>query len=428
MRKIGIIGGGASGLAAAITAAAGPKNIKIFILEHKEQAGKKLLSTGNGRCNLTNERMDSSFFRSEEIRCVEKVLEQFDASDTIHFFEELGLMMRSRNGYIYPRCEQASAVRELLVKEAERRGVVIYTNIHVTEIVPGKKGFQVFGRSSDTKDLKKRRFSFDKLILACGGRAAKVLGSDGSGYTLAKNLGHTIVPVVPALVQLKVKEHPFKEASGVRTEAGVSAYIAGEKICRDTGELQITNYGISGIPVFQISRYVARALYEKRRVEVEIDLLPSMSEDAFFSYLIKRRIGKEAMQTGDFLAGIFHSRLTACLLARLKIPVLRPAGELSEREIIKFVKQCKHSLLSIQDTTGYDNAQACAGGISLGEVDCVTMESRYVKGLYLTGELLDADGMCGGYNLQWAWATGILAGRHIISEIDMKQGKGEKDA
>lgn len=415
MRKIGIIGGGASGLAAAITAA-GQKNRKVFILEHKEQAGKKLLSTGNGRCNLTNEKVDSSFFRSEEITCAEKVLKQFGSLDTIRFFEGLGLMTRSRNGYIYPRCEQASVVRELLVKEAKRRGVVICTKMHVTKIIPEKKGFQILGEDLDRKDSGKRRFFFDKVILACGGRAANILGSDGSGYTIAKALGHTLVPVVPALVQLKVKEHPFQGAAGVRTEARVSAFIDGKKICSDTGELQITNYGISGIPVFQVSRYIAKALYEKRKAQVEIDFLPSMSEDAFFSYLMKRRRGKEAVQTGDYLAGIFHSKLTASFLSLLKISAGKPAGKLTEKELFHFMKQCKHSLLSIQDTTGYDNAQACAGGVSLREVDCHTMESRCVKGLYLTGELLDVDGMCGGYNLQWAWATGILAGRHILSE------------
>lgn len=411
MHKIGIIGGGASGLAAAITAAR-QKKAEIFILEHKELAGKKLLSTGNGRCNLTNERMDSSFFRSEEIDDVEKVLDQFGFSDTIRFFEELGLMMRSRNGYVYPRCEQASVVRELLVKEAERLGVTIHTGVHVTEVIPGKKGFRIYGEASDGKTVRKERFHADKVILACGGRAAKALGSDGSGYTLAKALGHTLVPVVPALVQLKVREHPFPAAAGVRTEARVSACVDGNTVFSDTGELQITNYGISGIPVFQVSRYIGKALYEKQRAEVEIDFLPSMKEEEFFDYLLKRKRGRETMNARGFLTGIFHGKLTDGLLALAKVPAKKKAGDLSDKELLKLVKVCKHSLLSIQDTNGYDNAQVCAGGVSLKEIDLRTMESCYVKGLYFTGELLDADGMCGGYNLQWAWATGALAGRH----------------
>lgn len=402
MKKIGIIGGGASGLAAAITAAK-QKNSEVYILEHKEQAGKKLLSTGNGRCNLTNERMDSSFFRSCEIKCVETVLGQFGYENAVQFFEELGLMLRSRNGYVYPRCEQAAVVRELLVREAERLGVRIYTGVHVTEVLPGRKGFRI----SDGQE----NFYADRVILACGGCAAKVLGSDGSGYTIAKELGHSLVPVVPALVQLKVKNHPLKAASGVRTEASVAAYVEGKSLDSDTGELQITAYGISGIPVFQISRHIGNALYKRRKTEAVIDFLPTMEEAEFAEYLMKRRSGREKMTAAEFLSGIFHSKLTGCILSLAGISVKRKVSELKEADIRRLSGQCKHTALSIQDTNGFDNAQVCAGGVSLREIDADTMESRRVKGLYLAGELLDADGICGGYNLQWAWASGVLAGR-----------------
>lgn len=416
MKRIGIIGGGAAGLTAAITAA-GQKNTEVFILEHKEQAGKKLLSTGNGRCNLTNEDMDASFFRSEDIGCVETVLKRFGYGDTVRFFESLGLMLRSRNGYIYPRCEQASAVRELLLGEAKRLGVTIHTGMHVTEILPRKKGFRIFANDTRSGRGFRERFYADKVILSCGGCAAKVLGSDGSGYSLAKAFGHSLIPVVPALVQLKVKAHPFKTASGVRTEAKVTACVNGKEICSDTGELQITGYGISGIPVFQISRFIGRALYEKASARVILDFLPSMDEAEFTDYLLRRRLGKEKVSVPEFAAGIFHSKLTACILSLSGISVKKRAEELSEEEICRFVRQCKHTVLTIQDTNGYDNAQVCAGGVRLREVDCSTMESRYMNGFYLTGELLDADGMCGGYNLQWAWATGYLAGKHAAEEI-----------
>ncbi len=415
MKRIGIIGGGAAGLTAAITAA-GQKNTEVFILEHKEQAGKKLLSTGNGRCNLTNEDMDASFFRSEDIGYVEIILKKFGYGDTVRFFESLGLMLRSRNGYIYPRCEQASVVRELLLGEAKRLGVTIYTGMHVTEVLPEKRGFRIFANDAQTGGGFRKRFYADKVILSCGGRAAKVLGSDGSGYSLAKAFGHSLIPVVPALVQLKVKEHPFKTASGVRTEAKVTACVNGKEICSDTGELQITGYGISGIPVFQISRFIGKALYEKASARVIIDFLPSMDEKEFTGYLLMRRLGKEKMSVLEFAAGIFHSRLTVCLLSLSGISAKKRVEELSEREIYRFVRQCKRTVLTIRDTNGYDNAQVCAGGVSLREVDCGTMESRYMNGLYLTGELLDADGMCGGYNLQWAWATGYLAGKHAAEE------------
>ena len=408
MNRIGVIGGGASGLMAAITAAR-RQNTEVFILEHKEQAGKKLLSTGNGRFNLTNEKMYTSFFRSEETKYVEEVLKQFGSHEAITFFEGLGLMVRSRNGYIYPRCEQASVVRGLLVREAEESGVRIHTGVHVTEIIPGKKGFQIQGEHADKTARRKERYYAHKVILACGGRAASVLGSDGSGYTLAKSLGHSLVPVVPALVQLKVKDHPLKNAAGVRTEASVSALVDGTEVSADTGELQITNYGISGIPVFQISRYLAKALYQKRRAEAVIDFLPAMSEAELTEYLQKRSM-KERRKVSEYLTGIFHEKLTLCLLSLSGISPKKQAKELSGDEIRRFVRQCRHTVLLIQDTNGFDNAQVCAGGVRLQEACCRTMESRYVEGLYLTGELLDVDGMCGGYNLQWAWATGWLAG------------------
>lgn len=411
MKRIGIIGGGAAGLTAAITAA-GQKNTEVFILEHKEQAGKKLLSTGNGRCNLTNENMDISYFRSEDIECVKTVLKKFGYGDTVRFFESLGLMMRSRGGYVYPRCEQASVVRELLAGEAKRRGVAIYTGIHATEVVPKRKGYRILGNSVQTYRDSRESFYADKVILACGGRAAKVLGSDGSGYTLAKTLGHSLIPVVPALVQLKVKSHPLKPASGVRTEARVTACVNGKEVCSDTGELQITGYGISGIPVFQISRFIGRALYEKASAKVIIDFLPSMDEAEFTDYLLQRRLGREKVSICEYTAGIFNDKLTACILPLSDISAKKRVEKLSEKEIHRFVRQCKYTVLTIQDTNGYDNAQVCAGGVRLREVDCRTMESRRMGGLYLAGELLDADGMCGGYNLQWAWSTGYLAGKH----------------
>ncbi|MGN1267485.1 MAG: aminoacetone oxidase family FAD-binding enzyme, partial [Dorea sp.] len=205
MRNIAIIGGGASGMAAAIAAAEERKDTKVLILEHKDTTGKKILSTGNGRCNLTNEYMEVSCFRSDHPDQIAPVLEQFGTEETLKFFERLGVLTKSRNGYIYPRSDQASTISEILQMHLHTLGVQIYTNTYVKEIARTKKGFRIVTTAGN--------YTADKVILATGGKAASVLGSDGSGYGMAKSFGHRLSPVVPSLVQLKVKKHPFQKAS-----------------------------------------------------------------------------------------------------------------------------------------------------------------------------------------------------------------------
>lgn len=258
MKKIAVIGGGASGLVAAIAAARSNPKVQITIYEQKDSVGKKILATGNGRCNLTNKDMKSSYYRSENIPFVEEVLEQFGYEDTIRFFSSLGLMVKERGNYVYPHSDQASTVLELLKLELHRLGIKILTGVQVTDITPISSGFMI--------KLNTGKQKADAVILACGGKASSKLGSDGSGYTLAKGLGHTMVPVVPALVQLKVRKNPFAKAAGVRTDASVTAICDGKAIASDRGELQLTAYGISGIPVFQISRYV-RKLYISSKMQ-----------------------------------------------------------------------------------------------------------------------------------------------------------------
>ena len=215
MKNIAVIGGGASGMAAAIAAAESGKDVRVYILEQKAMTGKKILSTGNGRCNLTNEYMDAKCFRSDHPEYIKSVLDTFGTKDTLELFERLGILTKSRNGYIYPRSDQASAVLEVLQMHLIQLGVKSHTGVHVNEIVRTKKGFRIVTSEGN--------FSADKVILATGGKAASVLGSDGSGYALAKSFGHRLAPVVPALVQLKVKKNPLQKASGVRMDETVSA-------------------------------------------------------------------------------------------------------------------------------------------------------------------------------------------------------------
>ncbi len=404
MRKIVVIGGGASGMTAAIAAKTENPKAEVRILEHKDITGKKLLSTGNGRCNFTNAFMKGQCFFSDAPDNIERVLQKFGTRNTLCFFEDLGIMSKSRNGYYYPQSDQASAVLRVFQMRLKTLGVLVDTNIHVRGIRKSGSGFLIM---SDEKT-----YEADRIILACGGKAFAVSGSDGSGYGLAKSLGHTMTPVVPALVQLKVKDHPLAKASGVRTDARVCAYESGHFAAEDTGELQITGYGISGIPVFQISRHVAKALYRGNKAQVRIDFLPFMTGKEFSCFLEKRKAGRETFTMSEFLTGIFNQKLIPCLLKSAGIwedtKVQRAGKALWDR----LIDTCKSLTLGITDTNGFDNAQVCAGGIRLDEINADSMESLCCKHVYLAGEMLDVDGICGGYNLQWAWASGYLAGRN----------------
>lgn len=409
MKRIGIIGGGASGLVAAIVAARTDRNVQIFILEQKENIGKKILATGNGRCNLTNRKMEVSCYRSENMDFVAAVLEEFGYDAALKFFESLGLLVKMRGDYVYPRSDQASTVLELLQLELNRLEIKTYTGTRILELSQNAKEFCI--RTQD------ETYRADKVILACGGKASPNLGSDGSGYQLAKSMGHTLFPVVPALVQLKVYKSPLAKAAGVRVDAKVVALQGNTPIAQDIGELQITAYGISGIPVFQISRYIAMGLYRRQKMSVMIDFVPECTEEEFLSLILDRIRGREGMTAGDFLTGIFHKKLIPRLLEQAQIHMNTRVQELTYDQWQHFSHLCKNTILSIEDTNGFENAQVCAGGIRTEEVNPLTLESRYVNGLYLVGELLDVDGICGGYNLQWAWATGYLAGRDAARKL-----------
>lgn len=455
MKQIVIIGGGAAGMTAAVAAAQKDRKAKIHILEHKEIVGKKILSTGNGRCNFTNDKMDAGCYHSEHPDIVRQVIGRFGKEETLKLFRSLGISAKSKNGYYYPRSEQAAAVRELFSLRLENLGICVHTGVHVSGIKKGGSGFCIYTEEAGIKTVspssmhaggaktkgmkadsvkadqektgrrkadtvkadqikagrnRTDRISADKVILCAGGKAAPALGSDGSGYALAESLGHGIVPVVPALVQLRVKDHPLKNASGVRTDAEVRIYENRKLMGADTGELQITDYGISGIPVFQVSRHAARSLYYNRPVKAEIDFLPEFQEETVAGLLRSQRKRQGQRTVSELCLGVFNKKLVPCMLKAAGIALQHKAGELSDREMTSIVRICKHFVLDIEACNGFAQAQVCAGGVRLKEIDPATMESLCCPGLYLAGEILDADGICGGYNLQWAWAGGYLAG------------------
>lgn len=414
-RRIVIIGGGAAGLTAAIEGARA--GAQVTVIEHMDRVGKKLLSTGNGRCNLTNLHMDESCYRGDETGFPMKVIAGFGVEETLKFFWGLGIEPKDRNGYMYPNSDQASAVLDVLMWEAVHVGVKILTSCQVEEIQCLTRGREDKG-SGDSCYYKvctsQGKLYGDALILATGSKAAPSTGSDGSGYELARKLGHRIIKPLPALVQLRCQGTMYKQMAGIRTDARVTLYADSEKgtvLAEDRGELQLTDYGLSGIPVFQISRFAAKALDQKKRVIVLVDFLPSWKADESFERL-KRRARELKDKTVEALfTGLLNKKLGAVLIKLSGISPSKKAGELTSKDIGRLLSQIKSYEAIVMSVNPFANAQVCCGGVDTREVNPATMESRLRRNLYLAGELLDVDGICGGYNLQFAWSSGVLAGR-----------------
>ena len=371
-----VIGGGAAGMMAAITAAS--NGADTMILEHKDRVGKKILSTGNGKCNYTNELQGVTFYRGDDPAFVLPVMEQFGFDETVSFFEKLGIYPKSRNGYYYPASEQAASVLDVLRMELTFRHVSVVTECELRNISEKKNGFLL--------ETDKGRFSGKKIIFATGLLAAPKTGSDGSAIPLIKAFGHRFSDVVPALVALQCRESFFKQLAGIRTEAEVSLFIDGENIASERGELQLTDYGISGIPM---SEQEIEQLFESR-----------------FREYAHGKTADEAM------VGLLNHKLSDVLLKEAHISLKKPAEEITKKELLHLVKQCKHMEVCVTGSKSFEQAQVCAGGVHTDEINPKTMESRLVPNIYFAGEVVDIDGMCGGYNLQWAWSSGYVAGRH----------------
>ena len=401
MRTVAVIGGGASGMMAAVTAAS--EGARVILLEHKDRIGKKILSTGNGRCNFTNIHQEPICYHSEDPLFPWEVVERFNAQAVISFFLQLGVYSKNRNGYIYPNSDQASAVLDAFRMELDRLKVEIRTGVECREIRPGKKGFTVL---TDQEPVRA-----DRVILCAGSKAAPTTGSDGSGYDLAKMLGHRILPVLPALTALKCEEKFFKSIAGVRANGSVSIWSGGECIAKDTGEIQLTDYGISGIPVFQVSRYASKLLYEKKETDAVLDFMPDFTKEQTNAFLRARAKTRPDKSAEMFLIGLFHKKLCDLWIRLSEIPRQRKAGELTEDEIARLTDLIKEFRVRVRETNPYDKAQVCCGGVDTREVNPETLESVYVPGVYFAGEILDVDGMCGGYNLTFAWASGYVAGK-----------------
>lgn len=393
-----IIGGGASGLAAAVFCARKVGGERVVLLEKAPRVGKKLLATGNGTCNITNRRADASRYHGADVSFTVPALQAFSPKACIDFFESLGVMCSSHEeGREYPLCGQAAAVLDCLRLELKALGVTERCDAAVTAIRPEKSGFSVVA-ADETLYAK-------HVILATGGAAAPALGGSAEGYNLATALGHKKTPLFPSIVQVKTDTTFIKAMKGLRTDATVKFVLDGKPLCDRTDELLFTEYGISGPAVMHISRVVGD--WERRKngtMEVVIDLLPSLSEERLVAQLAAR----PARTAEDFLTGLLHKRIgqTVCRAAGLSL------GD-TVTDHRRLAVTIKHFTVKVIGTQGFGGAQVTAGGIDTRDIDPHTMQSRLVPHLYLIGELLDVDGDCGGYNLQWAWASAYAAARTV---------------
>lgn len=396
-----IVGGGASGMTAAITAAR--RGCSVLVLERMDKLGKKILATGNGRCNLTNSFLDQDCYRGEKPGFPYSMLEVFGTADTLDFFQSMGMLAADVGGYYYPASMQASTVVDTLAGEMRQLGVHIKTGMEAGKIQKIKDTFQVI---CVTEKYRSRN-----IILAAGGTAQEKLGSNGSGYTLARAMGHSVTDVFPALVALESGETFFKQLAGVRNVCALSVYVNGQKTAEQKGEVQFAKYGISGIPVFQVSRYAIDALRKKKRVEVVLNLMPEqITLKELMDYF--RKVG--AYKTAEeFLQGFLNKKLAFAVLSRLKIRPALSVKDLTQKELRQIRSMIQKFTVPISGYKGFDMAQVTAGGVSVREVTEGTLESKIHRGLYFAGELLDVDGTCGGYNLQWAFTSGYIAGKQI---------------
>lgn len=399
--EIAVIGGGASGLMAAITAKKLGK--EVIILERKDRILKKVLITGNGRCNITNVNANISNYFGKNISSVENILNRFTPQDTMDFFNELGIVCNEENrGKVYPLSGQASSVVDALRFEAEKLGIKIETEFYVRKIE--KDGFKFKIYSEDKKKIEAGR-----VILAAGGQSYPELGSNGSGFELAKELGHSVTKLSPSIVQLKTEKYQVKGLQGIKTDVAVTAYGDNKKICTYDGELLFTDYGISGNVVFNIS--FVMPLY--KNVEFEIDFMEKFDYNELYEILKERKRILSHLTMENYFNGMINKKLGQFLSKVSGIEKLsKPVKDLNDSDIRKLCTVLKKYRVKILETTGFKNAQVTAGGVSLDEVNAETLESKIVKGLYFSGEVLDVYGECGGFNLQWAWASGYIAGEN----------------
>jgi predicted Rossmann fold flavoprotein len=404
-RAVLIIGGGASGMMAAIAAAR--HGARVLVAERLKRIGKKLLATGNGRCNLSNILAGPDSYQGGDASFVQAVFDQFSAEDTLTFFREIGLELRTEtDGKIFPRCNQASAVLDLLRREMARLGVEELCGCKIQEI--RREGNTLICRGMDDAVI-----HADAVILAAGGQSAPNLGSNGGGYRIAEKLGHGVTPLFPALVQVECEGGFFKRLKGLKIDARVTARAEGAPLKTAEGEVLFADYGLSGPPILELSRIVSARSLEEKTTTLALDIFPDW-DAADLAENIRQRISRLPDETLESaLIGLLHKRLIPVILREAGVDeTCMACADVPEPMPAQIAALCRDWPINAVRGKTWMGSQVTAGGIALKEIAPHTLASRLMPGVFFCGEVLDVDGGCGGYNLQWAWSSGYVAGLH----------------
>ncbi|MDY4222470.1 MAG: aminoacetone oxidase family FAD-binding enzyme [Candidatus Faecousia sp.] len=394
---IAIIGGGASGMAAALAAAENPNN-QVVLLERQARLGRKLQATGNGRCNLSNLHAAQGGYHGEQPEFWEYAISLFPPEKTLQWFRGLGLFtVAEESGRVYPYSDQANSVVDVLRFALEKPNIRVLLGCEVEKVKKTAQGFRL--------EYGEKTLDCHRLIIACGGLAGTKLGGGMSGYQLLRSLGHRCSRLRPALVQLKSSWGGVVGLKGVRANCRAEILLDGAPVRAGGGELQFTEYGLSGPVIFEISRDVCR---QKGNWCCRLDFLPDVAEEELLRELCRRR--DTPLPASELLTGILHNRLGRVLTQAAGISLQTPICALPEEALRAAAGAVKRFEVPLTEPLGMDSAQVTAGGILTEEFEEKTMESRLAPGLFACGEVLDVDGDCGGYNLQWAWSSGRLAG------------------
>lgn len=401
-----IIGAGASGIVSSIFAK--KSNNKVIVLERNDKSLRKLLMTGNGRCNYMNEEYNTKKYHSEDIDIVDKIISSNNIEMVKDFFDSLGVIPKIKNGYYYPYSNQAVTIKNVLEEEALNKGVEIRYNSLVEDVYKEDNKFVVLCNNE--------KLYCDNLVIATGSKAYPVTGSDGVGYKFLTNFNHTIVEVVPSLVQLTSDFKYLKLWDGVRSDVVLELFEDDKYIATESGEIQLTNYGISGICTFNLSHYVTRGI-NNHKYTVSINFVPFIDTliTPWMDNYNKKNSNKNIY---NLLEGFLNTKLIDIILKVSNIDGNKYYNDLSNAEKLVLCKNLKGLKINIIGHKSFDSAQICSGGVKLSEIDYNTFESKLVSNLYITGELLDMNGVCGGYNLTTCWISGILSGKAIGDKYD----------
>lgn len=444
---IAIVGAGASGMMAAISASTffeknNILNKKIVIIEKNDKAGKKILATGNGRCNLTNLKQNPNYYRTTEQGndTIINILSEFDEKSSIQFFENHGMLTKNKDGYIYPKSMQAQTVTNTLVQICNGKNILFILNTCVNNInfSDVNKTYIIY---SENEVIIKAKI----LIFSTGSSASA--GENYNGYSLIKNMGHKIIKPLPALCGLWADKNCiadtnmgksfFKQVMGVRCEVSCKAVLDNENISIEKGELQLTDYGLSGIVIFNLSHYITRGIEEGKKSFIYVDFIYDMTEDEIVNYLNKT--WDNNINLYQAMSGILNSKIAKGLINILSgkyynLSLTVMVNEIKQNVLIEFIREIKNFKVKIMGTNGFNKAQVCTGGVDLTEVSNNSLQSNINTGLFFCGELLDVDGICGGYNLQWAWSSGYVAGENAAEALlkhsllgSMKKGRIQND-